>query len=108
MAVSTFHMVDLWPESARPRVLFRAAPSLLDSASAASILWAELIAMAPSILSALPPFSWRGTEPGSLGRFHWGLVTIQKMRAPNTRIRRPSVFVKTPSGGNEWYEGRFL
>nr|P81728.1 RecName: Full=Sproutin; AltName: Full=TA20 [Rattus norvegicus] len=50
-------MVDLWPVSTRPRVLFRAAPSLLNSASAASMLWAELIAMAPSIPSALPPFS---------------------------------------------------
>ncbi|CAH6788523.1 AC107446.1 [Phodopus roborovskii] len=48
-------MVDLWPASSRPRVLFLAAPSLLNSASAESGLWLELIAMAPSIPS-VPPF----------------------------------------------------
>uniref|UniRef100_A0A8C8W7T2 Uncharacterized protein n=1 Tax=Peromyscus maniculatus bairdii TaxID=230844 RepID=A0A8C8W7T2_PERMB len=48
-------MVDLWPASSRPRVLFLAVPSLLSSVSAASGLRPELIAIAPSIPSA-PPF----------------------------------------------------
>uniref|UniRef100_A0A8D2HCW8 Uncharacterized protein n=1 Tax=Urocitellus parryii TaxID=9999 RepID=A0A8D2HCW8_UROPR len=101
-------MVDLWPTSSRPEFLFLVAPSLFNSESDLSVLLPELIAMSPSILSVVSQFDLRRVESGSLGRFHCGLETIQKMRAPNNRIRRPRVLTKTPSGGNEWYAGSFL